>query len=302
MSDETIIADVGDLSLLREKRRKRPCLVQYSGPQLGKIYHLLQAEMTLGRSKDETIVIVDQSVSRQHAKLILKDDETVEVEDLGSSNGTFINNTQIKGKGLLKDSDLLQLGNIVLKFCASFNIDAMVQDRIYQMSVIDNVTKIFNRKYLMDTLEIEFKQAQNSKHPLSLIYYDLDHFKKVNDTYGHNAGDAVLYESAQLVKSIVRKDDILGRLGGEEFVIVLPDTDSKTAFELAERVRHALEMKTFELEIVSEGLKKRILYKQTISLGVAQYSAAMTKPEDLLEVADQKLYLSKNNGRNRVTI
>ena len=127
-----------------------------------------------------------------------------------------------------------------------------------------------------------------------MIYFDLDHFKKVNDTYGHNAGDFILSELSKLVKSIVRKDDIFCRFGGEEFVILLPNTDARTAYDSAERIRKTVEENVFNTE--GHALK------QTVSLGVSQLQATMNSPKDFLEDADKKLYQSKQNGRNQVTI
>ena len=125
----------------------------------------------------------------------------------------------------------------------------------------------------------------------------------MNDTYGHGGGDVVLKESANLVKGCIRKDDVLGRYGGEEFVIVLPNTDQKTAAELAERIRHTIETHVFQIEVESSnGGRKIISHKQTFSLGVSQFVPEMANFEMLLESADKKLYASKQGGRNRITV
>jgi diguanylate cyclase (GGDEF)-like protein len=153
----------------------------------------------------------------------------------------------------------------------------------------------------MDALESEFKFSKTYERELSIIYYDLDFFKKVNDTFGHNAGDFILKESAALVKAAVRKDDILGRYGGEEFVIILPRTDGRTAADLAERIRQKHEQHQFPLEYEDGGQKKRIAHRQTISMGVAQLKPSIPTAKDFLEAADKKLYSSKHTGRNKVT-
>ena len=141
---------------------------------------------------------------------------------------------------------------------------------------------------------MNFQFSKTYGRPLSVIYFDLDHFKKVNDTYGHNAGDFILSELSKLVKSIVRKDDIFCRFGGEEFVILLPNTDARTAYDSAERIRKTVEENVFNTEGHS--------LKQTVSLGVSQLQPSMNTPKDFLEDADKKLYQSKQNGRNQVTI
>jgi two-component system cell cycle response regulator len=301
MSDETIIAKPEDFNLTQAQKRRRSCLVQYSGSQLGKIYYIEDPTVIIGRNAGHPIMIQDPSVSRNHVKLT-KQGEEIWAEDLGSSNGTFVNDAKINGQVCLNDRDMLQIGNIVLKYCASDNLDVMIQDKIYRMATIDAGTQIYNKQYLMDALSSEVRYAKNTHRPLSIIYYDLDHFKKVNDNYGHNAGDVILKESAALVKSIVRKDDIFGRFGGEEFVIVLPNTDKTTAAEMAERVRKGMESHVFNLEVQQENAKQTIQHRQTVSLGVSELEPQIKAATDFLESADQKLYNSKQTGRNRVTV
>jgi diguanylate cyclase (GGDEF)-like protein len=246
-------------------------------------------------------VIQEASVSRQHAQFVLIGDQ-VAVEDLGSSNGTFLNDAPVKQQTPMKDGDIVRLGTVLLKFFAHDNVDSVMHDKIYQMATIDAGTKIFNKQYLLDALESEFKYSVTYNRELSIIYYDLDKFKPVNDTYGHNAGDYILRESAALVKAAVRKDDILGRFGGEEFVIVLPNTNKSTAAELAERIRQKHEAHGFVIDFNDGGQIKKVNHTQTISLGVEQLHPELKTPKDLLEAADKKLYHSKSTGRNKVTI
>jgi diguanylate cyclase (GGDEF)-like protein len=294
MTDEkTIIADNASATIFGPSRRQKPCLVQYSGTDLGKRYQLDQPELTVGRNPSNPIVVHEASVSRQHVKLMVRD-QTVEVEDLASANGTFINETRIDARTVLKDGDMLRLGTILFKFFAQGNIENVFHDKIYRMATIDAGTQIFNKKYLQEALESEFKQARSYGKPLSVIIYDLDFFKKVNDVHGHNAGDFILKESAQLVKSVLRKSDIFGRFGGEEFVVLLPDSDARTAAELAERIRSTVAANPFPFG--------GAVIQQTISLGVAQLTADIADPRAFLEIADQKLYRSKHEGRNRVTV
>jgi diguanylate cyclase (GGDEF)-like protein len=299
--DKTIIAEAGNLTILQGPKRKNACLVQYSGAKLGKRYPLTESSNVVGRSPTVQIVINEASVSRQHARFLLVADN-VKVEDLGSSNGTYINDVRTDSQVILRDGDIVRLGTILLKFFAHDNVDSIMHDKIYRMATIDAGTQIFNKQYLMDALESEFKFSKTYDRDLSIIYYDLDHFKPVNDTYGHNAGDFILRESAALVKAAVRKDDILGRFGGEEFVIILPNTESRTASELAERIRSKHETHAFVIEAEdAAGVKKKIMLRQTISMGVMQLSPVVATPKDLLEEADKKLYTSKQTGRNKVT-
>jgi diguanylate cyclase (GGDEF)-like protein len=300
--DKTIIADPGSFSILTNPAKKlQACLVQYSGAGLGKRHLLQDKEVTIGRSTAATIFLNETSVSREHARFYLSD-SYVEVEDKASSNGTYVNDEKIQGKVSLKDGDIIRLGTILLKFFDTDNIDGIVQDKIYRMATVDVLTQIFNRQYLMDALSSEFKVAKAYKSPLTIIYFDLDHFKKVNDSYGHNCGDVILKDSCNLVKKVVRKDDVFGRVGGEEFVIILPKTDAETAVELAERVRKVHESHIFNLEYEKNGTNLTVAHKQYVSLGVAQLNSGMTEPEHLLGAADRKLYTSKETGRNKVTV
>jgi len=302
MSEEkTIIAESPNLTILQGPKRKNACLVQYSGAKLGKRYPLTDPQSVVGRSPTVAIVINDTSVSRQHARFVLVGDHVM-VEDMGSSNGTFVNDVRTPAQVQLKDGDIIRLGTVLLKFFAHDNVDSIMHDKIYRMATIDAGTQIFNKQYLLDALESEFKFSKTYERELSIIYYDLDHFKPVNDTYGHNAGDFILRESAALVKSALRKDDILGRFGGEEFVIILPNTDGRVAAELAERIRSKHETHRFPLEVVENGVKKPVAHRQTISMGVEQLKSNIVTTKDFLEAADKKVYNSKSTGRNKVTV
>jgi diguanylate cyclase (GGDEF)-like protein len=275
----------------RARGRKNPCLVQYSGETLGRRYYIDHAEVVVGRSKTAGIVISDDSVSRAHARFAVSRDE-VSIEDLGSSNGTWVNDRRIHARTALRDGDLLRLGLVQLKFLGRDNAENVFHDKIYRMATIDAGTQIYNRKYLLEALDSEFKYSQQRGAPLAVIFYDLDHFKRVNDHHGHACGDFVLRECSGVAKDCVRKDDVLARYGGEEFVVMLPQSDAATAVRLAERLRKAIETHRF----VYDGL----VLRQTVSLGVAEISPAIRTSKALLEAADQKLYQAKNGGRNRV--
>lgn len=298
--DKTIIAENPTLTLLSQVKRKNACLVQYSGAKLGKRYPLIDQANVVGRSPTVQIIINEASVSRQHARFLLMG-EQVMLEDMGSSNGTFVNDARVQNGVQLKDGDIIRLGTVLLKFFAHDNVDSVMHDKIYRMATIDAGTQIFNKQYLLDALESEFKFSRTYGRDLSIIYYDLDHFKSVNDTFGHNAGDFILKESSNLVKATIRKEDILGRFGGEEFVIILPTTDARTASELAERIRFKHESHPFVFDYEDKTGRKSAKHRQTISMGVTQLSNDLATPQDFLDSADKKLYKSKQTGRNRVT-
>jgi two-component system, cell cycle response regulator len=291
--DKTIIAENTAVSALNPKGgKKKACLVQYNGTHLGKRFLIEGSEVIAGRSPECKIVVAEQSISRQHAKF-LQDGVGVSIEDLGATNGTFVNDQRINQRTVLKDGDIVRFGTILFKYFSHNNIENLFHDKIYRMATIDAGTQIFNKKYLLESLDTEFQFARTYERPLSVIMYDLDFFKKVNDIHGHNAGDFILKESAQLVSTLIRKDDIFARFGGEEFCIVLPNADISVAVELAERIRIKVESHSFKFD-------NKVL-TQTFSMGVAQLTAEMQNPLEILEAADKKLYMSKEGGRNCVT-
>jgi diguanylate cyclase (GGDEF)-like protein len=294
--DKTIIADPGS-TVFQPSKRKVASLIQYNGANLGRRIQLSDQRIVVGRTPESHIFVNEASVSRQHAA-ITSTAAGFEIEDLGSSNGTFINDVKVAARSLLKDGDMLRLGTILFRFFASDNAESIWADKIYRMATIDAGTDIFNKKYLLDSLDSEMKFARQYQRPLAIIYYDLDHFKKVNDTLGHNGGDVVLRETAAICKAAIRKNDVIGRYGGEEFVIVLPDTDQRVAADLAERLRIAIQNHIFKIEV--DG--KVVDHRQTMSMGVSQLAPDMQTMESFLESADKKLYFSKQNGRNKVTV
>ncbi|WP_440903884.1 diguanylate cyclase [Catenovulum sp. SX2] len=163
-----------------------------------------------------------------------------------------------------------------------------------EVSRTDGLTKVSNRRYWEERFRIEFETAQRYEHDLSLIMFDLDKFKRINDEYGHQAGDLVLVKATELVQQILRKGDLLGRYGGEEFGIILPNTAEKGAFELAERIRSQFSLLTMQHDNRS--------INATMSMGICQFDSRFTRFEDMVTRADLALYQSKREGRNQVTI
>ena len=276
------------------------CLVQYNGDQMGKRFSVEKNVSIAGRSPEATIFIDEPSVSRMHAK-IFSSVGKVTIEDLGSSNGTFLNDDPVKKKSTIKDGDMIRLGAIILKFFSSTNMENLIHDKIYRMVTVDVGTGAYNKRHLQSTINSEFKVARTYNQDISVIYYDLDFFKKVNDTYGHEAGDMILKESAHLVKTLIRKQDVLCRFGGEEFVIILPATSEKVATDLAERIRQSLENHLFKIPQKTASGNTIVKHQQTISMGVAGIHEHIKDAKALMEIADKRLYQSKQTGRNKVT-
>ena len=163
------------------------------------------------------------------------------------------------------------------------------------MAIYDTLTKVFNRRYLEERLGVETQRSFLTGVPLSVVMVDIDHFKKVNDTFGHAGGDKVLSEIAALLKNSVRKDDVVARYGGEEFILILPGAPVERTSAIAERIRESVESTSFDMG----STKIRV----TISLGVSNFPSHPAKSkEELVQMADGALYQAKRGGRNRVCV
>ncbi len=233
-----------------------------------------------------------QDISRQHFKLRASA-KTFILEDSKSTNGTYLNNSKIKAPHPLKKGDIIKLGSIALKYLPAGDPERLTYDKLNSKANNDGLTGCYNKSYFNYTIELEVKKSKLFETPLSLIIFDLDHFKAINDNYGHDAGDFVLKELAALIRrNGVRELDIFGRYGGEEFVILLPKTNLKNAYEIAERLRILIESYDFMYE--SQRLPV------TASIGVAHYHQEVSNGKDLFRRADQAVYTAKKNGHNRV--
>ena len=267
-------------------------LIVIAGSEIGKMYKVSESEMVIGRSVNAAIRIVDEGVSRHHAQLLSSADGNISLLDLESTNGTFCNGDKV-ARQTLNDGDKIQIGTTtILKFSMQDTLDEDFQRRQYESATRDALTGCYNRKYFVERMATELAFAQRHKKPLSLAIMDVDHFKKFNDTYGHQTGDFVLKSVAEVVQEAIRLDDILSRYGGEEFVVIMRATNADEAFIAAERWRRKIEAKVFE----SEGLELKV----AVSIGVSTTSGEDdVTEEELIEKADNYLYRAKENGRNR---
>ncbi|MBA4178178.1 MAG: GGDEF domain-containing protein [Leptothrix sp. (in: Bacteria)] len=281
---------------LGDRDARQACLVLYSGPAPGQRYALAQGTLALGRAPDCQVQLDSPGISRRHAEFAVSDD-SVRLRDLGSVNGTHVNERRIDGSVLLRDGDMLRLGDVMLKYYPRDSLDALLHDRIYRLATVDELTEVFTRRYVMDTLAREYRRARRGARALSVLCLDLDHFKDVNDRWGHAAGDQVLHEAAATLHGALRGSDILGRTGGEEFLAVLPGTPPAEAQVLAERLRAALAARTLALR-AADGSEHA--HRQTVSVGMASLGPGTAGVRELLAAADASLYEAKRAGRNRV--
>jgi diguanylate cyclase (GGDEF)-like protein len=297
ISESTQIVDTTLLQQVRQSQRTiQAYLIVLTGPEVGKMYKLEQDELTLGRAQNVELRINDAGVSRAHAKVSRDPAGGIFIEDLGSANGTHLNGERLATRQQLRDGDKITLGSTtILKFTYHDKLDESFQRQMFEAALRDGLTGAFNKKYFMDHLASEFSYAIRHGTPLSLVMFDGDKFKVVNDTHGHLAGDAVLVHLSKITQESVRTEDLFARYGGEEFAVICRGISMQQAAHLGERLR-----RTVESRIVEHNGKPIPI---TISVGVAGIPELMLRtPEELIEAADTALYAAKQHGRNRVML
>ena len=282
-------SEVAERSRLESTAPRHSCLVQIYGSDLGKCY-VLAGRVTIGRDATASIRLDIATASREHARLVEREGRWV-VHDLGSTNGTFVNGERVTAQTALDNGDLLKTGRAVFKFLGGGNVEALYHEEIYRLTILDGLTALHNRRYFTDFLEREIARAARYRRPLSIAIFDVDHFKKINDSYGHLSGDHVLQELARLIRNEARREELAARYGGEEFALILPETTLEAAIGVCERVRQGVESEQF----VFDGESCRV----TVSAGAARLDADMDL-ESLIKAADAQLYRAKTSGRNRV--
>jgi diguanylate cyclase (GGDEF)-like protein len=290
--DDTKIASKDELQKPVTKDRDRAYLIVLAGSSVGEMYKLATERTIIGRGNQADIHVVDDGISRRHAE-IHNNGKEILIRDLGSTNGTFCNGERI-GEHTLRDGDKIQVGSTtILKFTFHDSLDETFQRQMYESALRDGLTKIFNKKYFLDRLESEFAYAVRHKSPLSLVLFDIDHFKKINDTYGHLAGDYALATLAGLVAGTIRQEDVFARYGGEEFAVICRGVDLTGAATFGERIRRLVQAHLFVYQTTE--------LKVTVSVGIAAVpDVGMREHAELIAAADEALYEAKRGGRNRV--
>jgi two-component system cell cycle response regulator len=284
-TEDKIVASMGPVC-------DRPTLTMITGSQAGSIVTLDRAETVLGRASDCHVQVEDLGASRRHARIRRMADGSFMLEDLRSRNGTTVHGATIKTHSLA-DGDRVGLGpSVFMRFAYTDQTEEDLLRRLYTSSIVDALTGAINRTHLLERLSAELAFAKRHKTSLSLLLVDLDHFKRVNDTWGHLAGDHVLREASALIKGALRAEDIFARYGGEEFIIVARGIGVDQAFLFAERIRLVMSNASFTFE----GQPIRV----TISIGVASLTCCPPGAgmRELVELADLRLYEAKRKGRN----
>ncbi|MCI0571237.1 MAG: GGDEF domain-containing protein [Myxococcaceae bacterium] len=278
---------------LAAQGRPAPSLVVIAGDECkGRVFRLESGELLLGRASDAHIRLEGTGISRHHARLHCYPDGTVELEDLGSRNGTWV-----RGKRVLhcqlRDGDKVQVGqSTLLKLAYQDPLELAFQEALYASATRDGLTGALNKKSFGEALQREFSFSMRHGGPLSLALVDVDHFKRINDAHGHLAGDAVLARLGEALRALTRAEDVFARVGGEEFAFLLRDCRHEDALAIAERVCHLVQDTAF----VVGGARLSV----SVSVGVATLLPTLSSPEALVAAADHALYEAKARGRNRV--
>ena len=273
-------------------RRDRVVLLRMDGVAAGQVVSVTQFPFSMGRHPTNRLPVDDDSISRFHARFTCENGEYF-VEDLGSRNGTFVQGKRVS-RLQIRDDDWVQLGaRVSFRFAVTdFRQEGLLR-KLYESSTRDALTGAYNRRHFEDRLRAEIAFAVRHATDCALLLLDLDHFKRINDTYGHPAGDEVLRHLTGVAGRTLRAEDVFARFGGEEFAVILRGSSTRGASRLAERLREALAMNTVHFE----GREIPV----TLSAGCAALSCcAKPSAEELVGVADRRLYQAKQSGRNRV--
>jgi two-component system cell cycle response regulator len=282
-------------ALLAQVQTRKACLILLTGGgNIGETYNLAEGETVLGRGNQAQVRIAGEGISRRHARLLQAGNQVV-IEDLESSNGTFVNDERITRKELA-DGDKIRLASTaVLKFTYQDRLDEAFQKQMFDAALRDGLTHAFNKKYILDRLNTELAYARRHQSSLTFLMIDLDHFKQINDRYGHLAGDRVLAQVTKVATATLRAEDVFGRYGGEEFCVICRGITPVQAGIMAERLRSSIANTVVEYD----GTRISV----TTSVGVATFPQIQADSVNaLVSAADEALYEAKAAGRNRVML
>jgi len=269
-------------------------LVVMAGSNVGEMYKLDKDQLVIGRGDKADLRLLDDGISRDHARVV-KDGAQMVLEDMGSTNGTYCNGARVTRQALSEGDKILLGSTTILKFTYQDRLDEAFQRQMSESALRDGLTRAYNKRYLTERIESELQFALRHDTPLSLIFLDIDHFKRINDVHGHQAGDHVLVQLATLVMSILGEDEVFARYGGEEFAVISRGLEIGAAQALSERIRASVETHPFVFGDATIPV--------TISVGVSRAPGpGIATSVDLVARADEALYAAKRAGRNRVCL
>ena len=295
MKDLDTIIDPTTASHLTLPGSSSPTLTILAGTDVGRVFALDVGTVVIGRTAESEVHIAHESISRKHCEITVHNQNQVLLRDLGSTNGTRVNDTDLSGTTReLHGGERIRLSKkVVLKFAFQDRLERGVQEDLYSSAVRDPLTGIHNKRFMQERLAHEVTYATRHGSDLCVLMFDLDHFKQVNDTYGHPAGDEVLVETARRVHNTLRSEDVFARYGGEEFVVIMRGIPLHEGEQASRRILKAIGERPFQAGT------ERITV--TVSIGVASFqSAQAVSASSFLAQADLLLYQAKEQGRNQV--
>jgi diguanylate cyclase (GGDEF)-like protein len=286
------MVDTSFIDAVERLRETRPTIIVLAGPIMGARIPLTGAPAVFGRSSECDVPIPDEGISAKHLEIGLRPDGKLWIKDLASLNGTMVNGEKITERELFP-GDRVLIGHTPMRFLLYTPAEDELLNDLEMRALQDPLTGLFNRRYLDQRLEQELQFAVRHGTKISLLLLDIDHFKAVNDGYGHPVGDRLLLELGSYIRGCVRTEDVVVRHGGEEFSIILRQIDDTGAAALAERLRAGIEAFPF----VHAG--NRIPVTMSIGLVMATGQKGLHRAA-LIDAADRELYRAKDEGRNRV--
>jgi diguanylate cyclase (GGDEF)-like protein len=288
----TDVVRLAELQTAASPARDRAVLIRMDGAHAGQLCSLGGEPCRMGRHASNDLSIADGGVSRFHARIV-HDGAHHTIEDLGSRNGTYVRGQRVM-RATLSDGDWIQVGpRVTLRYSMTDSRQETLLRQLYESSTRDALTGAYNRQHFDERMRTEIAYAMRHGTNVSLVMFDIDHFKRINDTNGHLAGDQVLRHIARLAARQLRAEDVFARYGGEEFAVILRGIDVLGALRVAERLRATI-------EVLPVGWEKSIV-RLTISGGCAALSQCERPlPEALVALADTRLYAAKRTGRNRI--
>lgn len=284
-------------------KERRPALVSLRGDLMAVPIPLERDQVIIGRALEADVRLNDFRASRLHARItstreLSTQTTTYRISDMGSTNGTMVNGEAIT-EAVLNDGDKIEIGEHLFRFDMQDEIDREFQRQIHRLLAHDELTGLLSSKSFFSELRREAARAEGDARPFCVLMMDLDHFKDVNDTYGHLVGSKTLEETGHIIKGALRAGDVAARFGGEEFAAFLLDANYAQGLVAAERVRVALA--EHEFPATRAGFDDGpATHRITISIGVAAYPDDARDPIELVELADSALYRAKRSGRNRI--
>jgi len=295
--DDKTVAGIKEEDLLSEMENRENkfflTIISGNGRDFGKVYKFSN-EITIGRDSGNDIIIHDEQVSKKHCLLkpeSLGGNYVVKLIDLNSTNGVFLNGERVFSS-ILNSGSKIEIGDTILRFNLNDEIEEKFQAKIFSYATLDHLTGLYNKRFILEELESQCKISRRNNRVFSIVLIDIDDLKGLNDKFGHIAADEYIKVFAKEVKNNLRSQDIAGRYGGDELLILLPETSIDGALKLMSRMKKSIE----NLIVDFRGYQ----LKATFCAGIAQFILHARDGISLIDIADKALYEAKKSGKNAI--